>query len=249
MPYPARSAWIESLKRAVLRSASLTWRPVAFGLFTLVVCHTALAQVDVLSGYGFKLGYTRSALVTNFGRGATNYWIRGLDGVHMALFTEGLTRGALSVVTQIEYSRRGFEEMYLYGGVTEPGLGMSHATSNLDYLSVPVLFKLEDTRDRASAYALAGPQVDMLVHRSSGTLQTGEGPAASYLASALSRWGAGLRLGVGLEIRGMLPLPLRMEATYYLELTNGLSGENVQYEGEPIGGANRAFDFSVGFRL
>ena len=78
-------------------------------------------------------------------------------------------------------------------------------------------------------------------------MQTQDGPVASAITEHFDQLGVGATVGIGMEIRGMLPVPVLLEARYYLGLKDGLSGSELYYAGSRLRVRPRTFMFSVGF--
>src|SRR5262245_48483279 len=102
-------------------------RVVSFAAASLLL----LAHAQLLKGYGVNVGANWSTAKIEFTEQASlPSWKIGTirrPGFNAAFFVEGLNFSAFSLVTQIEYARRGFDEKRAVFVETQvPGDGMAY---------------------------------------------------------------------------------------------------------------------------
>ncbi len=220
---------------------------------------TARAQVP-LRTFGVKVARVGSMVETD--PDGTEPYRSTQYGFSGHVFAEWFGKSFFSVVTEVGYVQRGYQETQTYAVLRAdnnpaPPFApeVNQQDSKLDYLSGGVLFKLRHSGYRnAVAYIQAGPRLEVLVRREPGMLTYQGGDLPSPLAEHFDSWLAGGTLGVGLELNKVFPLPLLIAADYDYDLTNSLSGEALyvagydgwQPEPERVSARNVAFRLSVG---
>lgn len=167
-------------------------------------------------------------------------------GLQAACFAEWAVTRTFSLVTEVGYTQRRFKEVYLASS-TDPREGIVAATSRLDYLALPVLAKVRHVDAKATGYLLAGPRLDLLIHRKAGRWGLPDRTLDSPMAAGFRSWAAGGVVGAGVEIEGLLPTVLIAELRYSLDVTDSMrrSGQRRQ-DGTAVAVWRSAFAFSVG---
>lgn len=129
-----------------------------------------VAHAQVLKGFGVKVGANsaNAQLVINpEPSDLPNVAIetKRKIGSNAAFFTEWFSGKPLSMVAQVEYARRGFIEEQIITGENDPTpLGVVQIKTHLDYLSLPLLLKLQRPSRSLSPYIVLGPRFDFLLH-------------------------------------------------------------------------------------
>lgn len=129
----------------------------------------------------------------------------------------------LAVRGEVGYTQRGFVE-----STTEVDRDGNEtpreATTRLDYLTIPLLAKLEHDVGAASLYALAGPRVDLLLGREAGVFAFSTGDIESEVADFYDSTAAGGTLGVGVSTR-MQPAQVFIEGRYDVDITDSFPAD------------------------
>ena len=197
-------------------------------LIALFVISVAVqtCHAQILRSFGLKAAYTSA-------NQSINSSSEGLDrrpGVCAALFAEWLNDPCVSVVSQVEYVQRGTRFTV---HPTIPELFWMHwnVDIRIDYLSMPLFFKVRLPLTVLTPYIFGGPRLDVLLSHRSTDLDI------DYLDPKKSSFGASV--GIGVEIAHLLPGQLLVEGRYNADLTAAYPSE-YPYR-------NNAFDIWIGF--
>ncbi|MEK7727217.1 MAG: outer membrane beta-barrel protein, partial [candidate division KSB1 bacterium] len=156
------------------------------------------AHAQLLKGFGAKLGANSS----NVSIAYTRAELQNLKvetgrkiGVNAAVFAEWLNTSVFSLVTQVEYAEQGFIQKSEITGENNPApLEKVEATSQLNYVSLPILFKLRLPQSKLAPYVVFGPRFDWLVDHVDGNFESDvidDFPAAPFTDYFETRsWGA-----------------------------------------------------------
>lgn len=189
-----------------------------------------LAQAQLLKSYGVKLGANWSTANIQFTEHASppNWKIGTIrrPGINAAIFVEGLNFSAFTLMPQVEYAQRGFDEKRAVFAETEvPGIGRTYAavgglyaTTILNYVSIPLLFKWQSPIKTMKPFLLFGPKLDFLIDRKVGHFN--KTPEMRFLeseegyAERFDDRSVGGTVGLGMTTNAILSLPLSLEARY-----------------------------------
>jgi hypothetical protein len=204
-------------------------------------------QAQLLKSYGIKAGVNSSNAAFSLPQDAFEIATQRRTGGHAALFVEWGGSSAFSLVTQVEYAQRGFaEEQEITGENGPEPLGKVRASTRLDYISLPLLLKLQYRKSAISPYLIAGPRVDFLVNREAGEFDFVIGNSKVTLASELNEIfddrDLGGTIGLGFNAQKFLPLPLLVEGRYNFDFTD--NGKL-----PPLQGKNNSFDLWLGIEF
>jgi len=203
-------------------------------------------QAQLLKGYGPKIGMNSSNTTVALVKTAYVVTDRRI-GINAAFFLEWGRSSVISLVTQVEYSQRGFKEKQFVTGENSPEpIDVVYATTRLDYISLPILLKLQYPSLAAGPYLLLGPRADFLVHREPGKYEFAGGVfqiiGESGLHKAFDDQAFGGTVGLGFVPDKLLPLPLLVEARYNFDFTDNSKLPVLR-------GRNNSFDVWLGIKL
>lgn len=188
---------------------------LALLVFTPLLAAPA-AEAQLIDAYGLRVGGNVSE-IDSFFPGYSN-----LAGFQLAAFAEFRITDDLTLMPELEYGRRGYA-IVGEGRNTPDNFVPYEATTRLDFISLPVLFRLHTPfSDRISAFALAGPRVDFLINRDAGTWDVGDGPQQDELAAELASAGAGITVGFGAALHQLVGREVRIDGRLNYGLTDWL---------------------------
>lgn len=134
-------------------------------ILVVLMTFTGVSQAQLIRAFGFKVGISFAKHDLE-GFILPEEIIRRRTGVTGGLFVEWLNLPVLSLVTQIEYSRRGTGiEITRTDSHGNPA-GIFRINSRLDYLSLPVFVKLSESSTAISPYLMGGIRFDYLFDHS-----------------------------------------------------------------------------------
>lgn len=169
--------------------------------------------------FGVKGGITASSASDNMDQ----FDLERRSGWRGSAFAEKELLPFLSVRSEVGYTQRGFVESTAEVDVDGNETPLE-ATTRFDYLTIPLLAKLEYGVGAASLYALAGPRVDILVGREAGVFAFSGGDIESEIADFYDSTAAGGTLGVGVSTQ-MLPAQVFIEGRYDVDLTDSFPAD------------------------
>jgi hypothetical protein len=221
---------------SALRSASFF---VALSLLPISV------QAQLLKGYGAKVGINSATSKIDLTlAGSENSEIAGKRraGINAALFVEGLKLSFVSVLAQVEYAQRGFVEEQQETGLNGENLDIVRASSRLDYVSLPVLIKLQPSVKSVSPFVIFGPRFDFLVNREAGKYRFTSVTIASSSSELFNDHAFGGTVGVGLAASKFWAVPVFVEVRYNFDFTDNIDLETLRAK-------NNAVDVWLGIGL
>jgi hypothetical protein len=198
----------------------------------LCALFASASSSQFLRSYGLKAAYTvADQPVTS---SVISIDTKSHAGFNAAVFAEWLDLSWFSVVTQLEYVQRGMEMEFVVTTAESPeGIGTRRVAGRVNYLSLPILAKVEIPLGEVSPYVLAGPRLDYLIsYRSDDGL-------FDALYKQFRKTLLGASFGAGLAARGDLPVTILLEARYNIDLQNS-------YATPFYTTVNKAFDVWVG---
>ena len=197
------------------------------------ICYPLFAQP--LQGFGLKTGFTTASALDNL-----DHFERRL-GLDVLAYAEWFDLGLVSFITEAGYAQRGFVEVSEERGDDNVHLGDVKANTRLDYLTTALLVKVRQEGDVASPYIFAGPRLDVLAGRRSGTFEFSTLSVDSSIADYYHSPAFGGTVGIGTVLH-RLPVPVFMEARLNLDVTDSMAGV-------PRDLRNNAVDLLIGIRL
>lgn len=189
---------------------------IGFVLVVSLLLSATSVRAQLFDDYGAKVGVVSASAWDPDG---------ALDperrtGVAVSIFGERKMPSNVSLIGEFGYVQRGFT--YSVRQRNDRGIELEpvEGTARLDYLTLPVLLKLNHAMTGGTLYAAGGPRFDLLVHRKPATFDLAvgkkvEGGAVDFFDQFL----VGGTIGIGVSTRTLLPLPLIAEGRYALDVT------------------------------
>ncbi len=169
---------------------------------------------QVVQSWGFKAGMTSSS-ISGFEFGNVDR----RTGISAFVFAEWLNSPLISLVTEVGYAQRGFEEGP-HEGRDEQNLptGEVMIVTRFDYLSSAFLVKLTPVRSQPAPYVVLGPRIDVYL---GGETDSGSLPSF-HLEDEYAKLALGGTGGAGLRSRIGRSFTLFVEARVNIDATNSL---------------------------
>jgi opacity protein-like surface antigen len=154
---------------------------------------------QVISGYGFKAGFTSSQFRWDYSSSSSlNFLDFGSDrkpGINFGFFAEFLDYPYLSFCTELNYAEKGFQKDIIATTSQSPDTGDKVLWKvNFNYINVSLLAKPKLNFEILTPYVLIGPRLDIELSKSA-KLDNIDG----YKDYSSERFG--LKLGAGTEIK------------------------------------------------
>ncbi len=199
----------------------MTWQRLLSVLLFIGIIAPTSGQAQLIDRVGLSGGFVSAHATDN---------IDQLDfdrrlGWTAAAFVEKRVFSALSVRSEVGYIQRGFvdtrEEIDEDGTI----LSIIEAETQLNYLTVPLLAKLAYDVSPASVYALAGPRLDILLHRNAEDFEfVNSPPVENEIVDSYDSVVFGGTIGFGVETH-LLPMRLFIEGRYDIDVTESFSSD------------------------
>lgn len=201
-------------------------------------------QAQLIKAYGAKVGANSSKVTLSYVRTTFQYRTERRTGVHAAFFLEWGKSSLISLITQVEYAQRGFIEEQIITGKTSPEpLGVVRANTRLDYISLPMMIKLQYPRLVAGPYLVFGPKADWLINHVAGKFEFPIATIESSLYKVFADQALSGTVGLGFAADKLLHLPLLIETRYNFVLTDNTDLKTISKA------QNQAFDIWLGIML
>jgi hypothetical protein len=181
-------------------------------------------SAQVVDRVGLKGGLVSASASGNLGP----LDLKRRTGWSATLFAERDLLPFLALVGEVGYAQGGFVETMeerAPDGTVEQTV---RANTRLDYLTIPVLAKLEYDFRTMRLYALAGPRLDVLIGREAGVFEYQSAPideSESEVVSAYTSPVLGATVGVGVSTSDVLPVHLLVEARWAPDVTESFETE------------------------
>ena len=189
----------------------------------------------LIHGYGFKLA------VTSADQKFENTYLSGVEtkrrvGFNIGGYIEWFDSHFFTLVTQLEYVQKGMGQRFAITVDDPTVIEYKDFYSRLDYLSLPLLGKFFLSGESLSPFILVGPRADFLLGYNS------DENVFNSVYDDFMKTVIGGTLGAGIEITGVLPLPLAVEARYNIDFADSYNTQFLKVR-------NNAFDFWLGIKL
>ncbi|RIK72006.1 hypothetical protein DCC62_20845 [candidate division KSB1 bacterium] len=200
-----------------------------------------------MKSYGVKAGLNFSNLIIEDERSSSRFTdTERRTGLNAALFGELGVSSVMSVVAQVEYAQYGYIEEATRTLGTNPGATQTaRGTTRLDYVSVPVMVKLQSS---PGPYLAFGPRIDWLVNRSPGVI---EFKHDGITDTGVSGWPELLKettyggvVGLGVAANKIWKIPVIVEARYNFDFTDNIDDDMI-----PLRAKKNVFDVWVGIEF
>lgn len=160
---------------------------------------------------GAKVALTSSTLdYSDFGYQPSHRRI----GYNIAIFSEWSFTSHFFIVSQLEYSQRGAGDEFNRRDEFNNDLGNVTYYSKLDYLSIPILAKYTILTGSVAPAIILGQRVDFLVDRRS------DEDYNKVLLDSFKKSVFGGTVGVGVEVKEVLPANFLLEFRYNIDFTD-----------------------------
>jgi len=207
-----------------------------FPLVLLSFLSSPAESQSLMRNYGFKVAITSSDQSFDYAYPFDNQTIRRV-GFAVGGYVEWFDFQYFTLVTQAEYVQKGRGLRLAVTGEGGPTIiGYGDFYSRLDYLSVPILLKFLLPGQTLTPFLLVGPRADFLLGHSSDENIFGS------LYDDFKKTSIGGTIGLGTEIKGLLPVGVVAEARYNLDLADSYSTQILKVR-------NNSFDFWLGIQL
>ncbi len=209
-------------------------RSLVFAAVLFIASPVASAQL--VEGYGVRAGVAFTGVSTGIQEfsGRTGFLV-GAYGMFGLL-------PDVSLVTELEYARRGYE--YAPFRQDSPEMRALSGTSYIDMVSVPVWVKIRTGVTRTlDAYVGGGPRADFIVNVNPAEVTTPDGevvvdPLGPVIEADVS---FGMMVIGGFTVRDLLPLETRVE----IRFTQGISDLTPEFPHDSV--QYRSVDLSLSF--
>jgi hypothetical protein len=220
-----------------------------FIVLTLLLISISLSKAQVIRSYGLKAGVASTNQSWDWtGVNITTSTHQSLD---VGIFVEWLDNPFFNVVTEVHYLQKGAnvatdiaiatanESFYYYSDQTIPyltGQDISYSTQ-IKYLSIPILAKLRVTWGLITPYILIGPRFDYYLS-TNGTFP----PDYIGVPHDFNKLTIGGTFGIGIELPPFLPIQLAAEARYSPDFQDCYSYQTIAVR-------NRSMEFILALRF
>ncbi len=206
----------------------------------VVLSYPNFVHAQLLKSYGIKLAYSSSSQTLNY-LPRLGWWTSSKtssqSGINIAAFAEWFSMPFFSIVTQVEYDRRGARLDYVERSNSGP-IGSASTDGRLDYISVPIMAKFTLLKGFLSPYLIAGPRADFLAGYQDFQIRPDMPPIYSNFRKTMLGWS----MGAGLETGSLLPVDLNAEIRYDFDFLNSYNNDGTALR-------NNALDVWVGVVL
>lgn len=195
-----------------------------FSILVIACFCPIISNAQIISNYGIKTAFTRSKLdVDKFYNFST--WRSGFNA---AFYIEHSINDFMSFMLQLEYSQKG----YIYEQVETNDIGTKiqdvRANTRLDYLSVPLLLKVEFPTQKVTPFITVGPRFDYLANFSKGEFKFTSVAVTDDLADYLKSYILGSSISCGVQIPTSNKYDISIELRYNYDFTDSAE-KPVQY--------------------
>jgi hypothetical protein len=201
---------------------------ICISLFVLALLNSFLAVPPTSAQLVDRFGLKGGLLSANPSGNVGPLELERRTGWSATLYAERDVLSFLALVGEAGYVQGGFvetmEERESDGTVEQ----VVRANTRLDYLTIPVLAKLNVDVAAVQLYALAGPRLDVLIGREPGVFEYESAPIDQRESEVVSAYRSpvlGATLGVGASTSEVLPGTLMVEARWAPDVTESFETE------------------------
>ena len=194
---------------------------------------------QLLRSYGFKGALSSSTHSISYSYGPELPPSKRRVGFDLGIYAEWLNVPFFSIITQIDYAQRGYQQGYYLSSANPSTLTLGYANDRIDYLSIPILMKLRLSDLQPEPYILFGPRLDFkLSYHQTFVYDYPTAPPYSDFKPTVF----GATVGAGLRVSRVLPVPILLEFTYNSDFTKSFQPGNMTL-------SNNAYDLWIGVEL
>jgi opacity protein-like surface antigen len=190
-------------------------------LISLFISITAInINAQILSNYGIKLGADITNQSWDYKNSGNVKW-DNITTVSPRIFAE-INLSPIQIEGELGYSRKGFETSIPVTTVTNPdGTGESYMIKNqLNYLNFSLAGKYSYAMGVFAPYVIAGPQLNLLINKNTDKYM-------NIIFDNYKKYNVGVSLGLGTEVKGLLPVALLIEYRYETDFINNYNTDDV----------------------
>jgi len=205
----------------------------------IAILAPSISKARVVKSFGLKAGavvaeqswdYFAGPL-SGFDPGYSNRW-----GFDIGSYVEWFNVPYLSLLTEVHYVQKGMSYKVVEVTYNQPTGTGRYITfrPRVDYVSVPVLVKIQLRVSRFEPYFLLGPRFDFLVNRND--------EATGLVYDDFNESDIGGTFGVGFELLRLLPVGLLTEFRFSPSFNRSFRGEFLEVK-------NKSFELLLGVKL
>jgi len=127
-------------------------------LYLFFIIIPFIAKSQLVDDYGIKIGYTHSKIIPKEEAFNTSY----RSGFNVGIFAENNIYKFVKSTTGLEYSGKGYRLKSVETDETGNVIKNVWANTRLDYLSIPLLFKIVKEDLKYKPFIQLGPRLDYI---------------------------------------------------------------------------------------
>lgn len=182
---------------------------------TLFIFSPELPAQD-LPRFGIKAGY----LSSNISVDKFDNFSERRDGFSVGVYSKILSVNAFSLLLQLDYSRKGYNEIQYETNNEGKLIQTVRANTRLDYLSIPILIEYAFDEITLKPYLVTGLRFDILIGKFNGVFNFSNSDFESRFADNLKNNSIGWRIAGGFNLAKISGLNLGLELFYDMDFTN-----------------------------
>ena len=204
----------------------------ALFLFFIIELYSVNTFGQLIGEFGLKSGFT-SAWQTEIISGDKLKGIDNKSGLVFGFYAEIFKSQWYSINTELNYSQKGMQTEIPFTNEQYPDGTGEFIKSNLrlNYLSVLILPRIYKNIQSLKFYAFAGPRFDIEISKNNNV--SGPEPSRTLFSDGVEKqlnnyksFQFGLSLGLGLQVKELLPFCFGIEARYNPDLSKVYDAEN-----------------------
>ncbi|MGA9295100.1 MAG: outer membrane beta-barrel protein, partial [Ignavibacteriaceae bacterium] len=157
-------------------------------------------------------------------------------GLDLGIYSEWFNFPVISILTEIHYIQKGCKDEFVVTTMDNPdGIGETRtSTPRIDYISIPILAKIQYNTKSITFYGIVGPRLDILIGKNSD--------AMGAVFDDLKKTDFGGTFGIGFE--------LLLKNTYHIggEFRYSFSSQTI-FSNQWLNVKNKSLEFLLVFGL
>jgi len=204
-----------------------------FSLYLLIIIIPFITKSQIIDEYGIKIGYVHSKISPKVDAFNTSY----RSGFNVGIFAEKKICKFVKSKIGFEYSGKGYRLKSVETDETGNVIKNVWANTRLDYLSIPLLFKIVKEDIKYKPFIQLGPRLDYIFNFKKGTYNYTKHKVKDDLPEHINIYS--VNLGYDFSIGFYLPIfnqeEIIIEARYSRDFSkvpsdyNTFFGENISY--------------------